>query len=130
MLQAAKHVRGGVMWANLHLLFWLSLTPFGTHWLGETGIKPLPVATYGFILLMSGVAYYILEKTLIHSHGKDSALAKALGIDPKGIISVVIYATAIVVANFVPQISCALYVLVAIMWLVPDKRIERILHEH
>ncbi len=129
MLQAARHVDGGILWANMHLLFWLSLVPFGTAWMGEHPFAPGPVAAYGVILLAAGCAYYLLSRLLIARHGAESVLARAVGGDAKGLASVAIYATAIVVAFFAPRVSCALYVAVAVMWLVPDRRIERVLGE-
>ncbi len=125
MLHAVQRVNGRVLWANLHLLFWLSLVPFVTGWVNENHFAALPVALYGVVLLMAGVAYYVLERALIAHHGADSALARALGRDFKGIVSVVIYAVAIALAFVNPWISCGLYVLVAIMWFIPDPRIER-----
>lgn len=125
MLQAAKQVNGAVLWANMHLLFWLSLIPFSTEWMGGQWNSRWPVAFYGIILFMSGVAYYILQQLLIRADGKESTLAKALGSDFKGKISVVIYACSVALAWVNPYISCALYVAVALIWLVPDKRIER-----
>jgi uncharacterized membrane protein len=125
MLHAVEHVNGRVLWANLHLLFWLSLVPFVTAWADENHFGALPVALYGFVLLMAGVAYYLLERVLIRHHGNDSALAKAMGSDAKGIASVVIYAIAIGLAFVNAAVSCALYVLVAMMWFIPDPRIER-----
>jgi len=125
LLQAIKHVDGRVLWANLHLLFWLSLTPFVTAWMGENHFAPWPVALYGFVLLFSAIAYFILTKVLLAVHGKDSLLAAALGGDFKGQISLVIYGVAILLSFVATWVSCALYVLVAIMWLVPDKRIEK-----
>jgi len=124
MLHVVQHVNGRALWANLHLLFWLSLIPFVTTWVNENHFDPLPVALYGVVLLMSGTAYYILERTLIAHHGPDSALARAMGSDFKGIASVVIYAVAIVLAFVNPWIACALYVLVAGLWFIPDRRIE------
>lgn len=129
LLQAIKQVNGSILWANLHLLFWLSLTPFVTGWMGENNFAPRPVALYGCVLLFAAIAYFILTKTLIAHHGKDSALAKALGNDFKGKISVVVYAAAIPLTFVHPLIACSLYVLVAIMWLVPDRRIEKNLAE-
>ena len=126
MLHAVQHVDGTVLWANMHLLFWLSLVPFVTGWVNENHFAPVPVALYGAVLLMAGVAYYILERVLIARHGRDSSLARAMGVDYKGILSVVIYAIAVVLAFVNPWISCALYVLVAMMWFIPDRRIERI----
>jgi uncharacterized membrane protein len=125
MLHAVQHVNGRALWANLHLLFWLSLIPFVTGWASETHFASLPVAIYGFVLLMAGVAYYILERVLIAHHVANSSLARAMGKDMKGVLSVVIYAIAIVLSQVNAWFSCALYVLVAIMWFIPDPRIER-----
>ncbi len=125
MLHAAHKVSGGVLWANLHLLFWLSLVPFVTGWMGENHFASLPVAVYGVVLMMAGVAYFILARMLIRVHGPDSELAKAFGRDVKGQISVVIYVVAIALAFFNRWFSAALYVLVAVLWLVPDRRIEK-----
>ena len=127
LLQAAKHVDGRVLWANLHLLFWLSLTPFVTGWMGENKFATGPVALYGVVLLFSAIAYFILTQALLAIHSKDSVLATALGSDFKGKISVVIYAVAIAVSFVNSWIAGAMYVLVAIMWLVPDRRIEKTL---
>jgi uncharacterized membrane protein len=129
LLQAARHVNGAVLWANMHLLFWLSLTPMVTAWMGDSRFAPLPVALYGVVLLMSGVAYFILSRVLIGLHGESSALAKAIGGDGKGVASLALYAAAIALASVDPRWSCAIYVLVAILWLVPDRRIERQLRE-
>lgn len=129
MLQAVRQVNGRILWANLHLLFWLSLTPFVTSWMGENHFAAWPVALYGVVLMCAGIAYYILSQTLIAHHGKDSPLAKAVGSDFKGKISVVLYAAAIPLAFVHSWISLSLYVLVAIMWLVPDSRIEHTLVE-
>jgi len=129
MIQAAKKVNGAVLWANMHLLFWLSLTPFVTAWMGQQGLKSVPVAAYGFVLFMSGVSYYILSRTLVRANGSDSAVARGLGDDLKGKISVVIYAISIGLAFAVPIASCACYVLVALIWLVPDRRFERLLQQ-
>jgi uncharacterized membrane protein len=125
MLQAAQHVNGATLWANLHLLFWLSLIPFGTAWMGENHFEALPVALYGTLLLMCGVAYTILSRVLIARHGSGSALARAVGKDRKGLASLAIYACAVPTAFFSPALACALYVIVAVMWLIPDQRIER-----
>jgi uncharacterized membrane protein len=125
LLQATRHVNGYVLWANLHLLFWLSLIPFVTGWMGENHFAALPVALYGVVLLFAAIAYFILTRILISHHGKDSVLATAVGNDFKGKISVVFYAMAIALAFVNSWIACALYVLVAIMWLLPDRRIER-----
>ena len=127
LFQAVRSVNGAVLWANLHLLFWLSLIPFVTGWMGENLFAAVPVAMYGLILFAAGCAYYILARVLVALHGKDSTIAKALGGDFKGKISVVIYATAIPLAFFNARFSCGLYVLVAAMWLVPDRRIEHAL---
>jgi TMEM175 potassium channel family protein len=129
LLQAVNHVNGRVLWANLHLLFWLSLFPFGTAWMGENNFARWPVVVYGIVLLFAAIAYFILAKTLIDLHGKSSVIATALGRDFKGKVSVFIYAAAILLAAVSPWISCTLYVLVAVMWLVPDRRIERTLAE-
>jgi uncharacterized membrane protein len=127
LLQATKIVNGRVLWANLHLLFWLSLIPFTTAWMGETNFAALPVALYGINLLLAGIAYFILAHALISLHGVDSALAQALGNDFKGKISVLIYLVAVPLAFFSPLVAGALYVLVAVIWLVPDRRIENML---
>jgi uncharacterized membrane protein len=127
LLQAIKHVNGGVLWANLHLLFWLSLVPFATSWMGSSHFQGWPVALYGFILLLAAVAYYVLVRVLLSLHGPESLLKTAIGSDFKGKISVVIYAIAISLAFWSAPASCLLYLLVAIIWLVPDKRIENLL---
>ncbi len=129
LLHAVHHVSGRILWANLHLLFWLSLTPFVTAWMGENRFAPVPVAFYGGVLLAAACAYFILTRALLAREGEASTLARALGADFKGKISVVIYAAAIPIALFWPLASCALYVIVALMWLVPDRRIERVLAE-
>jgi len=127
LLQAIMRVDGRVLWANLHLLFWLSLIPFTTAWVGENHFAAQPVALYGVVLLLAAIAYFILTRALIALHGRDSVLATAIGRDVKGQISPLIYLVAIGVAFVSPGISCALYVLVAVMWLVPDRRIEKTL---
>jgi TMEM175 potassium channel family protein len=128
LLQAIKHVDGRALWANLHLLFWLSLVPFVTAWMGENHFAASPVALYGLIMMFAGVAYFILTRTLISLHGSDSVLATAVGRDFKGEVSVVIYLIAILLALYVsPLLACSLYALVAIMWLIPDRRIEKTL---
>ena len=129
MLHAVAHVNGGVLWANLHLLFWLSLVPFVTSWMGETHFARLPVALYGVVLLLASIAYFILARTLISLHGKDSLIATAMGKDFKGLLSTALYLVAIPLALVGWWIACALYVLVAIIWLVPDRRIEKRLTE-
>ena len=127
MLQAAKHVDGRVLWANLHLLFWLSLIPFTTHWMGDTRFAEWPVVLYGVVLLLAAVAYFILARVLIAADGEDSVLAKAIGRDFKGRVSVALYAAALPLAFASTWYSCALYIIVAIIWLVPDRRIEKVL---
>ena len=129
LLQSIKHVDGRILWANLHLLFWLSLTPFVTGWVGASHFAALPVALYGGVLLLAAIAYFILTRALISLHGRDSVLATAMGRDFKGKISIVIYAAAIPLAFMGPLYSISLYVLVAIMWLVPDRRIEKVLKD-
>ena len=128
MLHAVQHVSGPILWANLHLLFWLSLFPFVTGWMGENHYAPAPAALYGCVLLMAAVAYTILQGVIIASQGEQSLLAKAVGSDLKGKLSIVLYAIAVPSAFLGLQISEALYVLVALMWLVPDRRIERLLN--
>ena len=125
MLNTTKHVSGSILWANLYLLFWLSLMPFATGWLGENHLTALPTALYGFVLLMTGGAYTILQFAIIRKQGRGSLLATAVGRDLKGKASLVIYLLAILLAFEYPLISNLLYLLVAIVWLVPDSRIER-----
>lgn len=129
LLQAIKHVDGRVLWANLHLLFWLSLIPFVTAWMGENNFATWPVVLYGVVLFFDGAAFFLLVRALIALHGQNSTLAMALGRDVKGRISVVIYAIAIPLALLNSWLACGIYVLVAIMWLIPDRRIERRLSE-
>jgi uncharacterized membrane protein len=129
LLHAIAHVDGRVLWANLHLLFWLSLIPFVTAWMGENHFAAWPVALYGIVLLLAAVAYFILTRALIALHGRDSVLATAVGRDRKGKVSVVLYLAALPLAFVSSWISCALYVLVAILWLIPDRRIEKTLHQ-
>ena len=124
MLHTVERVNGGILWANLHLLFWLSLTPFATAWMGENGAAPLPTAVYGAVLLLAGVAYTILQNTIIASQGPESKLKAAVSRDAKGKLSVLGYASAIPLAFVDRRISIALYVAVALTWLVPDRRIE------
>jgi len=130
MLSAAEHVNGKVLWANTHLLFWLSLIPFTTAWLGETEFTKWPVVLYGLVLFMCGMAYYLLSRALISLHGKESLLAKAVGKDRKGVLSVVIYLVGIFLAFFNPVISLVLYASVAMIWIIPDRRIERRITRH
>jgi uncharacterized membrane protein len=127
LLHTVKHVNGAMLWANMHLLFWLSLFPFTTGWMGENQFAPWPVAVYGVVLLMAAISYFILVRTIIVVDGSDSALARAVGKDWKGKIPLVAYSAAIALAFINPWISCALYAGVALMWLVPDRRIERTL---
>jgi uncharacterized membrane protein len=129
MFHVTKHVTGGILWANLHLLFWLSLVPFTTAWMGETVVAPVPTALYGGVLLMAGVAYTILARAIIASQGTHSTLKTAIGADQKGWASVVLYALAIPIAFLAPMVSAAIYAGVALMWLIPDQRIEKHLHE-
>jgi uncharacterized membrane protein len=129
LLHAAEHVSGGILWANLALLFCLSLVPFTTAWMGENHFASLPVATYGVMLMLAGIAYYILTKSLIAHHGKNSLLAKAIGNDWKGAVSVLVYGIAIPVAFVKPWVACTLYTVVALMWLLPDRRIEKRVQE-
>jgi uncharacterized membrane protein len=124
MLHATSRVNGAILWANLHLLFWLSLFPFFTGWMGENHFDTLPTAAYGCVLLMAGVAYYVLKTAIIAAQGDDSALAVALGRDVKGKISPAIYLVAVPLAFVNRWVAIALYVVVALMWLVPDRRIE------
>ena len=124
LLQVSKQVDGRVLWANLHLLFWLSLIPFVTGWMGENQFAAWPVALYGLILLFAAVAYFLLTRALISLHGEDSFLAKAVGRDYKGKLSLVFYTVAIPLSFVNSWFAWALYVLVAVMWLVPDRRIE------
>ena len=127
MLHAARQVNGKTLWANIHLLFWLSLVPFVTGWMGENNFTTLPVALYGMVLLMAGVAYYLLARSLAGLHGKNSTLAEAFGRDWKGILSVIIYAVGIGLSFIKPWLGFAMYILVAAIWFIPDKRIENIL---
>ena len=125
LLHAVKEVSGGILWANLYLLFWLSLVPFVSGWMGENHFAAAPTALYGFVLLMAAIAYTILQWAIIHRHGRQSLLATAIGSDLKGKLSIVFYLIAIPCAFLSPWIAGALYVLVALMWLIPDRRIER-----
>jgi len=127
LLHAVKQINGRVLWANLHLLFWLSLVPIATGWMGENNFAPLPVALYGVVLLGAAVAYFILSRILIRLHGHDSTLAVAIGRDAKGKISLAAYTAAIPLAFISAWLANGLYILVAVMWLIPDRRIERAL---
>jgi uncharacterized membrane protein len=129
MLTATQKVNGRILWANLHLLFWLSLVPFATGWMGENHFATLPVAIYGVVLIMAALAYTFLARSLVAYHGKDSTLAIAMGKDTKGYVSLLLYATAIPIAFVDPRFSMTLYVLVAIIWFIPDRRIEKVMPE-
>ena len=126
MMHTVKQVSGGILWANLHLLFWLSLIPFATAWIGEHHFGPFPMLVYGFVLLMCGIAYSVLQLIIIKKHGENSLLSKAVGNDYKGKASVILYLVAIVSTYYHEIISGIIYILVALMWLIPDKRIERV----
>ncbi len=130
LLHSTQHVSGGILWANLHLLFWLSLFPFATAWMGENHLASTPTAVYGFVLLMAAVAYWILQRAIIARQGRESLLAAAIGKDWKGNLSPVLYLSAIPLAFVSPWIANGIYVTVAFMWLVPDRRIERALAQH
>ena len=125
VFQMTERVTGAILWSNLHLLFWLSLIPLGTAWIGDTRLAPVPTAVYGAILLLSGIAYYILETTIIRAQGPHSRLKAAVGSDTKGIVSIAMYAAAIALAFVNTWISVAIYASVALMWLIPDPRIEK-----
>ena len=129
LLHTCKRVNGAILWANTHLLFWLSLIPFATAWLGENHVAALPTALYGVALLMPAIAYYLLQTVIVRLNGADSSLAQALGADLKGKISPLIYIAGIALAFVNPWFSIALYVLVALIWLIPDRRIERAIAE-
>ncbi len=126
LLKAARGINGAIMWANLHLLFWLSLLPFVTGWMGENHFTPLPSALYGTVLLLAAIAYYILQNLIVAQQGHDSQLAAAIGRDLKGKLSPLLYAVGIAASLFVPWVGACIYVLVALTWLVPDRRIARI----
>jgi uncharacterized membrane protein len=130
MFHAVHHVTGATLWANMHLLFWLSLVPFVTGWMNENHLAPVTVAAYGAVLLCAGIAYYILTRVLLASHPRDSLLHKALGNDFKGKISVLLYLAGIALAFWLTWLSLAIYAAVALIWLVPDRRFERLLAEH
>jgi uncharacterized membrane protein len=127
LLQAAKVIDARVLWANLHLLFWLSLFPFGTAWVGRTTFAPMPVAAYGVLLLLAAMAYYLLLRMLIAAHGQPKALAEAVGRDVKGKVSPLLFAVAIPIALALPAVSMVIYAAVVLMWLVPDRRMERVI---
>jgi len=129
LLHTISTVNGGLLWANLHLLFWLSLFPFATGWMGENHFAPVPSALYGLVLLMAAIAYWLLQRSIMRSQGQNSLLARAIGKDMKGKLSPIFYLLAIPSAFLSPWISELFYVLVALMWLVPDHRIEKVLAE-
>jgi uncharacterized membrane protein len=128
LLHATEHVSGGILWANLHLLFWLSLIPFVTGWMGENDFAPVPTALYGVVLLMAAVAYWVLQRAILRRHPNDSVLARAVGRDVKGRLSPLLYLMAIPCALVNQWVAGGVYVLVALIWPVPDKRIERVLN--
>jgi len=130
LLHTARHVDGRILWANIHLLFWLSITPFATAWMGDNHFAPLPVAAYGGVLFLLGISFTILVRALIRRHGPQSTLARAVGGDRKGLTSLALYGAAVPLAFVNRWVSLGLYVTVAIIWLVPDSRIERVLMEH
>jgi uncharacterized membrane protein len=127
LLHACNSVTGAMLWANLHLLFWLSLFPFATGWMGENNFTAVPTALYGVVLLMAAIAYYLLQQAIIHAQGPDSILKQAVGSDWKGKLSPVLYVAAIVSTRFSPWIAGAILVAAALIWLIPDRRIERVL---
>jgi uncharacterized membrane protein len=129
LIKACRRINGSIMWANLHLLFWLSLLPFVTGWAGENHFTPLPTAFYGAVLLLSGIAYFILQYCIIAEQGRDSKLAASLGKDWKGKLSPVLYAIGIGLSFFQPWIAASIYVGVALMWLIPDQRVARVIKE-
>lgn len=129
LMHTVTHITGKVLWANLYLLFWLSLVPFVTGWMGENEFAVIPVALYGLILLMAAIAYFILQSIILKQHGKDSILANAIGNDLKGKISPILYAIGIIASWFSPLVAGGIYALVAFIWLIPDRRIERIFNE-
>lgn len=128
MLHTVVNVTGGILWANMHLLFWLSMIPFTTGWMAENHFAPNPIALYGINLLMAAISYYILQTLILKVHGKDGVLSKAIGRDIKGKISPVMYIIAIIFSFYNQWVSAALYIAVALMWLIPDKRIERTIY--
>jgi len=125
MIHTVQKVTGKILWANLHLLFWLSLIPFVTGWMGSNHFNPIPMALYGVVLLMCAIAYFILQHAIIHHHGKNDVLAQAIGKDWKGKVSTLLYALAVLSCWWYHWIAAAIYILVAVMWFIPDKRIEK-----
>jgi uncharacterized membrane protein len=129
MLHTVRKVNGGILWANLNLLFWLSLIPFVTSWMGETSFARVPVTLYGVVLLMCALAYYVLQRMILFKHGRDSLLSRAIGKDFKGKVSLVLYAAAILLSLFTEWLAEGIYALVAFLWIIPDMRIERLFEE-
>jgi uncharacterized membrane protein len=129
LIKSARRATSGMMWANLHLLFWLSLFPFMTGWMGQNHFTTLPTAIYGAVLLLAALAYYILQSIIVADQGRDSKLAKAIGKDWKGKASPLLYAAGIAMAFWQPWVSSAIYILVALLWLIPDKRLEQVIDE-
>jgi uncharacterized membrane protein len=127
MLHITKHINGNILWANMHLLFWLSLVPFVTGWMGENHFEAMPVALYGFVMLMASIAYFVLARSLVAHHEPSSDLAKAIGRDRKGKISTALYLLALPLAFWHAWAALSLYVLVAVIWFLPDRRIEKVL---
>lgn len=130
LMHTVKRVNGKILWANLHLMFWLSLIPFTTAWIGEHHFASFPMMLYGIVLLMNAIAYYILQRLILIDHGKDSTLSKAIGNDFKGKISLILYLLAVLLTKYSVEISGSIYILVALIWLIPDKRIERTFNEN
>ena len=129
LFHSTKNVSAGILWANLHLLFWLSLIPFASGWVGENHVTPTPTAVYGFVLLMAAIAFFVLQRAIINQQGRDSVLASAIGGDWKGKLSLALNFIAIPLAFVSPWISTGLYVFVALIWFIPDRRIERVLEK-
>lgn len=130
LIHSLKKVNGKILWANLHLLFWLSLIPFATAWIGEHHFASFPMMLYGIVLLMNAIAYFILQKLILIDHGKNSPLSIAIGKDYKGKASLILYILAVLSTKYYVEISGAIYIFVALIWLIPDKRIERIFNEN
>jgi len=130
LFHSTKHVSGSILWTNMHLLFWLSLLPFATAWMGENHLASMPTAVYGFVLLMASVAFYILQRAIISQQGHDSLLAEAIGSDWKGRLSLVLYIASIPLAFLSAWIANVIYILVASLWFIPDRRIERVIGKH
>ena len=129
LLKACRRVTSGIMWANLHLLFWLSLLPFVTGWMGENHFAQQPALLYGLVLFVAAISYFILQTLIVADHGKDSHLATAIGADYKGWLSLLLYVIGIVLTFWKPMLGSLIYTLVAVMWLIPDRRLEKVLHQ-